>query len=390
MSISAASPAYPSSSPHTHIRVMVVDDSVVARSMIMRWLEEEPDLLGVAAVRNGREAIEQIELWRPDVVILDLAMPDIDGLTALPRLLEKKPGLVVLVASTHARRNAAISMRALSCGASDYIFKPESRYDLPGAQSFRRELIDKIRTLGGHRQRHALAGRAGHPVAAAPRGDGSAMPVAAPAVHQPGRTRPRMAVQVPPRVLVIGASTGGPNALNTVVSGIGAVIDKVPVLIAQHMPAGFTVYLAEHLARASGRPAHEAVEGERIYPGTIYLAPGGSHVRAENGVDGPIIALGDEPAANYCKPALDFLFSSAVKVWNSGVLALVLTGMGPDGVRGAEQIVAAGGSVIVQDEESSVVWGMPGAVVNAGLASSILPLSDIASQLMDAFGEGRP
>jgi len=389
MSISAASPAYSSSSPHTHIRVMVVDDSVVARSMIMRWLEEEPDLLGVAAVRNGREAIEQIELWRPDVVILDLAMPDIDGLTALPRLLEKKPGLVVLVASTHARRNAAISMRALSCGASDYIFKPESRYDQPGAQSFRRELIDKIRTLGGHRQRHALTGRGGQSILPAARGD-SAMPVFAPAAHQPAKSRPRVAVQVQPRVLVIGASTGGPNALNTVVSGIGAVIDKVPVLIAQHMPAGFTVYLAEHLARASGRPAHEAVHGERIYPGTIYLAPGGSHLRAENGVDGPTIALGDEPAANYCKPALDFLFSSAVTVWNSGVLALVLTGMGPDGVRGAEQIVAAGGSVIVQDEESSVVWGMPGAVVNAGLASSILPLSDIASQLMDAFGEGRP
>jgi two-component system chemotaxis response regulator CheB len=365
---------------------MVVDDSVVARSMIMRWLEEEPDLLGVAALRNGREAIEQIELWKPDVVVLDVAMPDIDGLTALPQLLEKTPELVVLVASIHTRRNAAISMRALSCGASDYIFKPESRYDLTSAQSFRRELMDKIRTLGLHRRRHARPGQFARPAAVAARDNGRARPAVARVESRTAKPRPASPM---PRVLLIGASTGGPHALNEIMKNIGPVIDRNPVLIAQHMPTGFTTYLAEHLARSSGRPAHEAVDGEPVRAGTIYVAPGGWHMRVMKRDDGAVIALGDGPAANFCKPAVDFLFSSAVTVWGSAVQALVLTGMGLDGVRGADKIVAAGGSVIVQDEESSVVWGMPGAIVQAGLAAAILPLDAIAPQLVRAFGGGR-
>ena len=390
MSISAAASARSTGSEHAPVRVMVVDDSVVARSMIMRWIEDEPDLLGVAALRNGREAIDQIELWNPDVVILDLVMPEIDGLTALPRLLEKRPGLVVLVASTQTRRNAAISMRALSCGASDYIFKPESRYDRLGDQSFRLELIDKVRALGLHRQRHARPGSSrivGAPPTRAARRDIAAC---IPAERNPSGMTLRVAPLVPPRVLLIGASTGGPHALGTIVSGLGAVIDKVPVLVAQHMPPDFTTYLAEHLARASGRPANEAVDGEPIRRGMIYVAPGGRHMRVARRDDGPVITLDDGPAANFCKPAVDFLFSSAVTVWGAAVPALVLTGMGPDGARGADKIVTAGGSVIVQDEESSVVWGMPGAVVRAGLAAAVLPLDAIAQQLVLAFGEGQP
>jgi two-component system chemotaxis response regulator CheB len=192
-----------------------------------------------------------------------------------------------------------------------------------------------------------------------------------------------------PRVLLIGSSTGGPQALMALVAEIGPVIDRFPVLITQHMPPTFTTILAEHLARSSHRPAHEAIDGEIVKAGRIYLAPGGRHMRVvRHGAD-VAIALDDGPPVNFCKPAVDPLFSSAIDVWQAGVLAVVLTGMGSDGMRGGKEIVAAGGSVIAQDEASSVVWGMPGAAANAGICAAILPLNQIGSKLVRVFAGDR-
>jgi two-component system chemotaxis response regulator CheB len=190
-------------------------------------------------------------------------------------------------------------------------------------------------------------------------------------------------------VLLIGASTGGPQALNTSVGCIGPVIDNAPILITQHMPPMFTAILAQHLARISGRPAAEARDGEPVRAGHIYIAPGGLHMRAVRRGGDPVIALDDGPPVHFCKPAIDPFFSSAAAVWGHWVLALILTGMGTDGARGAAQIAAAGGAIIAQDEATSVVWGMPGSVAQAGLASAVLPLDRIGPKVVRLFSSGR-
>jgi two-component system chemotaxis response regulator CheB len=192
-----------------------------------------------------------------------------------------------------------------------------------------------------------------------------------------------------PRALVVGSSTGGPQALMTLVTELGPVIDRCPVLITQHMPPTFTTILAEHLARSSRRPAHEGIEGEPVKPGQIYLAPGGRHMRVVRRGLEAVIALDDGPPVNFCKPAVDPLFASAIDVWQGAVLAVVLTGMGSDGMRAGKEIVAAGGSVIAQDEATSVVWGMPGAAANAGICAAILPLNQIAPKVVRVFAGDR-
>jgi len=209
----------------------------------------------------------------------------------------------------------------------------------------------------------------------------------APAAPAPSILRP-FSTQAP-KVLLIGSSTGGPQALMALVTELGTVIDRFPVLITQHMPPTFTTILAEHLARSSRRPAAEAVHGEPVKPGRIYLAPGGKHMRVvRNGADAAI-ALDDGPAVNFCKPAVDPLFTSAIDIWHGGILAVILTGMGSDGMRGGKDIVAGGGSVIAQDEASSVVWGMPGAAATAGICSAILPLNQIGSKVNRLFAGDR-
>ena len=193
---------------------------------------------------------------------------------------------------------------------------------------------------------------------------------------------------MPPRVLLIGASTGGPQALNRCLAQLTSVIDQAPVLVVQHMPPTFTTILAEHLSRAVGRPAHEAIDGEEVRAGQIYIAPGGRHMRVVRRDGNPVIALDDGPLVNFCKPAVDPLFDSAAEVWGDKNLAIVLTGMGSDGTRGAATLTAAGGTVIAQDEETSVVWGMPGSVATAGLCSAVLPLDQIAPKVVRLFGGG--
>jgi two-component system, chemotaxis family, protein-glutamate methylesterase/glutaminase len=396
MSIAIAAPSPAVALAHEPIRVMVVDDAVVVRGMIARWVEAEPDMQIVASLRGGREAIEQVERRSPDVVILDVTMPDIDGISALPLLLEKKRDLVVLMASTLTRRNAEISLRALSLGAADYIPKPETNREFTTSSSFRRELIDKIRALGSRRKRGPSGARVVAPSAFAvrtrreqPAGDFQA-PGIAPGAAEPERILLRPFPPTVPRVLLIGSSTGGPQALNVLLGVIGPVIDSAPVLITQHMPPTFTAILAEHPTRASGRPAGEAVAGEVVRPGHIYIAPGGKHMRVARRDGEPVIALDDGPLVNFCKPAVDPLFSSAAAVWGAGILAVVLTGMGSDGKRGAAAIVAAGGGVIAQDEASSVVWGMPGSVAHAGHVSALLPLDQIGPKIVRLFAGGRP
>jgi two-component system, chemotaxis family, protein-glutamate methylesterase/glutaminase len=359
------------------IRVMVVDDAVVVRGLFSRWVEAEPDLELVASLRTGREAVNQVERADPDVVVLDVDMPDLDGIAALPLLLAKKRDLVVIMASTLTRRNAEISLRALSLGATDYIPKPASNREVTGSPTFRRDLLEKIRQLGLRAKRLRVA-KPGMLAGALPQAG------ATPAEAAPGIALRPMPL-TPPRVLLIGASTGGPQALNVIIAQIGDVIERAPVLITQHMPATFTAILAEHLARIAKVPVREARDGEEINAGTIYIAPGGRHMKVARREGIAVTALEDGPLVNFCKPAVDPLFSSAASVWGHKVMALVLTGMGSDGLMGAKTLVAAGGHVMAQDEASSVVWGMPGQVAHAGLCSSVLPLKQIPAQLTRLF-----
>ncbi len=397
--MSLAVPSAPPVAPPAEgsIRVMVVDDAVVVRGLVSRWVEEEPGLELAASLRNGKEAVDQLERANPDVVILDVEMPVLDGIAALPMLLAKKRNLVVIMASTLTRRNAEVSLKALSLGAADYIPKPESNRGVTTSPTFRRELIEKIRQLGLRKKRRedprfristapaspgALAKlRATPPLASVgelPAGIG-----APPIELRPFST-------TPPRVLLIGSSTGGPQALIAVLSNLAPVVDRVPVLITQHMPPTFTTILAEHIARASSKTAREGVDGESVVAGTIYIAPGGRHMQVVRQNGAPFISLDDGPLVNFCKPAVDPLFMSASRVWGPAVLALILTGMGSDGARGGGEIVKGGGSIIAQDEATSVVWGMPGAAAHAGICSAILPLDQIASKIIRVFSGDRP
>ncbi|TYL81173.1 protein-glutamate methylesterase/protein-glutamine glutaminase [Bradyrhizobium cytisi] len=378
------------------LRVMIVDDSVVIRGLISRWIGAEHDMEVAASLRTGLEAVNQIERISPDVAVLDIEMPELDGISALPQLLAKKRDLVIIMASTLTRRNAEISFKALSLGAADYIPKPESTRETSAADIFHHDLIQKIRHLGARlRRKPAVSSPPLAPASPAPapaaRGPIARPASPAPAIHPlssgPLTTRP-FSTQMP-KVLLIGSSTGGPQALMALVTELGPVIDRVPVLITQHMPPTFTTILAEHLARSSRRPAAEAVDGEPVKPGRIYLAPGGKHMRVVRSGADVAIALDDGPAVNFCKPAVDPLFTSAIDIWHGNILSVILTGMGSDGMRGGKDIVAAGGSVIAQDEASSVVWGMPGAAAHAGICAAILPLNQIGAKVNRLFAGDR-
>jgi len=377
---------------------MIVDDAVVVRGLVSRWVDEAPDLKTVASLRTGRDAVEQVSRINPDVVVLDIEMPDMDGLTALPLLLGKKRDLIIIMASTLTRRNAEVSLKALSLGAADYIPKPASNREVTTSATFRHDLIEKIRHLGARRKRTPADPRARVPfsVPSAPTAAPGAAARTRFSVAEPRAAMPaagyasdfklRSFSSVPPRVLLIGSSTGGPQALTTLVGRIAPVFERAPVLITQHMPPTFTTILAEHLARASGRNAHEAIDGEPIVAGTVYLAPGGRHMTVTRRNNQPAIALNDGPLVNFCRPAVDPLFDSAAQLWGSAVLSVILTGMGSDGMHGAEKVVAAGGSVIAQDEATSVVWGMPGAAANAGVCAVVLPLDQIGPKIVRLFG----
>jgi len=355
---------------------MVVDDSAIIRGIISRWIEAETDMVVAASCRTGLDAVNQIERINPDAVILDIEMPDMDGITALPLLLAKKRDLVVIMASTLTLRNAEISLKALSLGASDYIPKPESNH-LGSADTFRHELVQKIRHLTARLARRRVPSPPLAPAASHP----ATIPAVAPLPHAPAKFSLRPFHKARPQALLIGSSTGGPQALTALAAELAPIVDRVPVLITQHMPPTFTTILAQHIGRASGRPTHEGAEGQVVKQGNIYIAPGGLHMRVGRQGANIAIALDDGPQVNFCRPAVDPLFMSAIDVWKGDLLAVVLTGMGSDGMRGGKDIVAAGGNVIAQDEATSVVWGMPGAAAQAGICSAVLPLNQIGQKI---------
>lgn len=354
-------------------RVMVVDDSAVIRGLLKRALESDPAVRVIASVSNGQQALTTVVKHDVEIIVLDIEMPVMDGMTALPLLLEAKPGVQVVMASTLTRKNAEISLRAMTDGAADYVTKPSSTSEIHSADSFKRELVDKIKAL-------AAAGRGGRRriVARAPQKPAvGTAPRKAGVAYAPADLKLRPASTQMPDVIAIGSSTGGPQALFEVLGHIGTDL-KQPILITQHMPATFTALLAEHIAKSSKIPTSEAKDGEAIVPGHIYVAPGEHHMVVERGKTGNIIKLNTDPPENFCRPAVDPMLRSMAKIYGSRMLVIILTGMGADGQKGAAVAVDAGASVIAQDEATSVVWGMPGAVATAGLCSAVLPLPEIA------------
>jgi two-component system chemotaxis response regulator CheB len=350
---------------------MVVDDSAVIRGLLTRSLESDPELAVVVSASNGQMALNAVKRSDVEIVVLDIEMPVMDGLTALPQLLAASPAIKVIVASTMTRRGADISLRALAAGAADYVTKPGASA-LTTAEDFKRELVAKVKALG-HARRASL--RLRPPSRAS---DAATRPADGPAaLPQPPRAlslRPLPGER--PEVLAIGSSTGGPQALFRVLEIVKSGI-KQPILITQHMPATFTAILAEHIARASGWPAAEGVDGEPVRPGRIYVAPGDFHMTVEAAEGQKLIRLTKTPPENFCRPSVDPMLRSLAAVYGPRLLCTILTGMGHDGLKGCEAVVAAGGAVVAQDEATSVVWGMPGAVAMAGLCSAVLPLAEI-------------
>ncbi|QDJ09491.1 Protein-glutamate methylesterase [Roseomonas mucosa] len=339
------------------VRVMLCDDSLTVRAAFGRILEADPGLRIVARAGDGRAALAAFAALpvaeRPEVVLLDLEMPVMDGMTALPHLLRCEPRPSVIVASSLTQRGAAMAMAALRAGAVDYMPKPVAAAGGVAGQAFGTELVEKVK--GWARMRRST-----------PR------PAAVPPPPQRGRQEAQ--------VLAIGSSTGGPQALAALLRGLGAA-PPVPVLAVQHMPAGFPSMLADHLSRLGVLPVREARDGEVLHPGRLYLAPGDRHMLAVRDGRALVSRLSDAPPENFCRPAVDPMLRSLVAAFGGGVLAVILTGMGSDGLAGSRAVAAAGGTVLAQDEASSVVWGMPGAVARAGLAEAVLPPEGLAERL---------
>ncbi len=356
--VPAAPPA-----PDGAVRVLVCDDSAVIRSAISAILERDPRIRVVARAADGAQAVALARQVAPDVVVLDIEMPVMDGLAALPLLLAHDPGLRVIMASTLTTRGADIALRALRLGAADCLPKPTSG-DADHA-GFAAELLARVRGLARLRR----------PAPAAP---------AARAAHPPAPPPARR-----PALLAIGASTGGPQALFALVEALGPDL-PVPVVLTQHMPATFTPLLARHLTRLGAMPCDEAVDGAPLLPGRIALAPGNRHLLVRNDRGALRSFLSDAPPENHCRPAVDAMLRSACEACDGAVLVVMLTGMGQDGLAGTAQVVGAGGCAIAQDAATSVVWGMPGAIARAGLAHAVLPLPGIAPRVLQMLAAPPP
>lgn len=349
------------------LRILLVDDSAVIRGALGQIVDAEPDLRVVGTARNGGVALDVLRQVSVDVVLLDIEMPEMDGLTALPLILAQCPGVRVIMASSLTQAGAASTLQALMTGASDYISKPPVGVTAADLIEKRREIIAKVRAVG-------KAGRVQRARRAAARSDATSEqpPVRVAASSNTSANAPR--------ILAIAASTGGPNALADVLCALPADF-PLPILITQHMPPGFTGMLAERLARDTGRECVEATDGIEVCARTSYVAPGDYHMLVRLVAGRPRIQLMQSEPENHCRPAADPMLRSVAQLYGASALALVLTGMGEDGMRGCADVRARGGRVIAQDESTSVVWGMPGAVVNAGLADNVLPISEIPRQI---------
>lgn len=371
-------------------RVMLVDDSAVIRGLFTRFLEADPDVKIVASVGDGQRAIDTLKNNDIEIIVLDIEMPRMDGITALPELLKVDPNVQVVMASTLTARNAEISLRALSLGARDYLTKPSSTSEMTGAADFPSDLLSKVKAFGAQRRRKAgiaaplaasgkALGSAPKNVSAAPRAAMKPSASARPSAAAPTDFTLRKPSGRRADVIAIGSSTGGPQALFRVLADLPKTI-KQPILVTQHMPPTFTTILAEHITKTSGWVCSEAKTGDVVSPGRIYLAPGGYHmtVKAE-GVE-KVVQLNQDPPENFCRPAVDPMIRSLIKAYGR-VLAVILTGMGHDGREGCRAVVEAGGDVVAQDEKTSVVWGMPGAVAQAGICCEVLPVSEIGASV---------
>lgn len=373
------------------IRVMLVDDSAVVRGLMSRALQQDPRIHIVATANDGDMAINVLQRNPVDVIILDVEMPKKDGLEALPILLAMAPNTHVIMASSLTQRNASISMRAMEMGAADYIPKPTSRGDEGAIQEFYRELKEKVIQLGEAAKRKsegilpmpALASGLSHqPVIESRKPPMEAEQSTKHAtIEQSIKRASSRPLPGSIHAVAIASSTGGPQALIQLLSKSNVVLKNVPVFITQHMPATFTTLLAEHLSADSGLPCKEAVNGELVSNGTVYVAPGDYHMLIEPSGDNHTIRLTQDPPVNFCRPAADPMLKTLAKCYGNRLFAIVLTGMGNDGAGGAKEVKDHGGYVAVQDKESSVVWGMPGAVVAAGNQDEIMPVDDIAARV---------
>jgi len=343
-------------------RILIVDDSPVVRRVLQDVIASDPELEVAGTASNGKIGLEKMEALKPDLITLDIEMPEMDGLATLAEIRRRTRRLPVIMFSTLTVRGAASTLDALSLGADDYVPKERNTLGLAAAiEDIKHDLLPKI---------HALCSR-DLPRPAQAR---VALPVSA--VARPKRPEKKI------DAVVIGVSTGGPDALAKVFSSIPYL--PVPVMVVQHMPPVFTKLLAERLTTKSPMPVKEAAGGEVLEPGTIWLAPGGSHMKVSRRTNSTCgLQLDQSPPRNFCRPSVDVLFESAVEVFGSGLLAVVLTGMGSDGLQGCEQVRRVGGQIVIQDEPTSVVWGMPGAVARAGLADVIKPLSQIADEIVN-------
>jgi two-component system chemotaxis response regulator CheB len=351
------------------IRVLVVDDAVVFRRLVSEVLSSDPALEVVGTASNGRIALARIPQVAPDVVILDVEMPEMDGLTTLAELRKTYPRLPVIMFSALTERGARATLDALALGATDYFTKPESPAGVQASLDVVREqLIPEIKALCTRAGPPALETKAvSAPAPSAPRGS----PLDGPA----------RSVRGPLQILAIGTSTGGPNALAEVLRRLPAEL-PVPIVIVQHMPPMFTRLLAERLSAEFAIPVQEASPGAVLRPGRALIAPGDYHLMVVKDGSQFRASLNQESPENSCRPAVDVLLRSVATACGANSLAVILTGMGQDGLRGCENIRAAGGQVVVQDEATSVVWGMPGCVARAGLADRVLPLTSIADEIL--------
>jgi two-component system chemotaxis response regulator CheB len=356
------------------IKVLTVDDSVVVRRLVTDVLASDPAIEVVGTAPNGKIALEKIAQLKPDVVTLDIEMPVMDGLETIKEIRKVDRRLPVIMFSTLTERGATATLEALSSGASDYVTKPANVGSVgESMESVRQQLIPKIKALVPH------LGQVAAPVMPLPTSSAPA------ATSTPVPTRTRSGAVKAPRALVIGSSTGGPEALSAVLAKLPGTLG-VPVLVTQHMPPVFTRLYAQRLDKASALRVVEATDGEPVVAGTVYVAPGDFHMEVARRGAQMVIKLHQGPPENFCRPAVDVMVRSAVAAFGGELLAVILTGMGSDGKLGCKAVGEAGGQVLAQDEATSVVWGMPGAVAREGIADEVLPLSAIADAIQRRLG----
>lgn len=340
------------------VRVLVVDDSVVMRRMLTHMLTSIESVEVVGAARDGVEGLRKVNESRPDLVLLDVEMPGPNGIEILRAIRREHPQVRVIMCSSLTVSGSATTIDALLAGADDFVAKQNSGHVLANAQeTLRAELEERIQRIFRKR--------------AEPR----------PALTAYLRETPRPRQAAAPEILAIGVSTGGPALLSRLLPELPADL-SVPVVVVQHMPPFFTQLLAERLDKVCGLRVLEAVDGMSVEAGMVLLAPGDFHMRVHRSATGCVVRLDKSERENSCRPAVDVLFRSVAEHYGARSLGVVLTGMGEDGLRGARLLRSAGADVLAQDEETSVVWGMPGAVVNAGLASAVLPAGEIIPEVM--------